>query len=152
MYKLHQLTYIKNNTITGAMAPVEAAKEFCKLMGTKFHNLIRVSFDNPEVNNIYEHVTPKGNFKSELTGMDTLIYVRYYKNATEAGMFVDEGSRFCGVAVRFSGDNHSTYSPIYKKAKYEIKLSEQEIDEILKETIIFAEEFKQDLINNKNLT
>ncbi|MCC6837323.1 MAG: hypothetical protein IT234_02180 [Bacteroidia bacterium] len=147
MYKLIQLSKIdKDNKITGPMSPILAANELTKQFGTKYHCLIRLLFDDERVHNIYEHVSPCGKVKSELTGMDTLIYVRYYNNGDEAGMFIDMGTKLCPVALRFSDENIYTTTPIYDKSEYEIKLTLDEIKDILNNAIIFADTFKQELL------
>jgi hypothetical protein len=121
----------KDGKITGAIAPVAAARDFAFQMQITCSGLFRVWFDDEMVHNVYEG---KGN--KERTGYDTLIIVSQYPNVVQLAMFIDGGSSGTPVGIWFSNDNEPvTLTPAYENKKYHKKPSDEELEEIFQECV-----------------
>jgi hypothetical protein len=127
-FKLQNLLRREGNTISGAMSPVLFAQEMANQLDFKIGGLVRVWFDDERVHNRYE-----GSKRSDLylTGFDTLLV----KDRNSVMMMIDMGVGGCPVALYFPDDKDLTVTPIYKKKRFEQKLTEQEIVEVMEQAL-----------------
>jgi len=118
----------KDGSINGAMAPVMAAQIISRENNFPIHGLVRVLFDNPEVNNRYE-----GPGRREcLTGCDTLMLLSIYTNCKQVVMFIDQGSDLLPIGLKFDNDDDlAVLTPIYLRAPFEVKLDAAEVTELI---------------------
>lgn len=119
-FRIQSLLYEKDeNTISGPMSPFEFAIEVTKNNGDKFNRLARVWFNDDTIFQVYEGYG--------FTGHDTLIIANQYENDLWLSLWIDKGGGGLPVAMCFQSDMQLVVTPIYKKAKFKRKLSEEQI-------------------------
>jgi integrase len=125
-FKTYSLLESKDGEITGPMSPVMFANEFASQINLEFTGLARLSFEDDEIHNVYED-----GFKRGLTGYDTLLIGRRYKNNKFIAMAIDMGVSGVPVAFSYYKERQPVLSAAYQKAKFEKYLTEADIKAIL---------------------
>lgn len=115
----------RDGKVSGPMSPVLFAQEMARKQEMTFNRLVRVSFHDGEINNIYED-----GYKRGLTGHDTLVIGRKWENEFMLQMWTDEGCNGIMIAGAFQSDGEIIMTPIYGKRQYEKKLSPENVKEI----------------------
>lgn len=121
-FRIQSLLDRKEGKVSGPMSPMEFAKEMARQGEQKFNRVARVLFDDEEILQRKED----GGY----TGFDHLILATQYSNDLWLSLWVDIGTAGVPVAMCYESDRDIQITPIYCRAEFARKLTEEEIRQV----------------------